>query len=142
MKVKALFQFVIFPASLLLASCSGPEDKLISSMEEVESIMSDHLDDPGKGVDELIDYMKSNGAELARASAALSIELAEIEKVGDRDERIEELTKEAETARKNLDETRKKFFKALDKDEEARNRYYEFIERMRSLRKTGIEGYP
>lgn len=97
--------------------------------------MSKHLDDPVKGVEKLIDYMESHGVELAAAEADLVFSISQIEKDGDRAERIKEVQDELKTVRENLNGTSKKFFKAVMADEKAADQFKGFEERMRDARK-------
>lgn len=66
-----LSAFVLSP--LLLVSCSGPEGDVKSHYESIESIMSDYVDEPGKGMEKLIAYMEDHAAEMAMAEAELAM---------------------------------------------------------------------
>ena len=119
---------------LVLSSCSKkPEDVLTSRIEAVDTIMKDNMDNPAKGVDELIAYFEKNGPDTAKLIVEAGIELSNIEGKGDREKRLKEINDKLKTAWKNLDDTGEKFSKKVQKDESAREKAKEYFEKWQDL---------
>lgn len=122
----------------LVVSCSKPEDELISRMEDIGEIMEDNMETPEEGVDELIAYIETYGAESSRLSAELAIELVSIEDGSDRKDRIKEVYKALSKEIKNLEGITDKFDKRVSKNDRAKERMDEFTEKWIKLQSLSI----
>ncbi len=120
-------------ASILLSSCSKPENKLVSHIQSVDKIMRDNMDTTKAGVDKLIAYAEKNGPEAANIFVGLGVELAKIEGDGDREKRAKVIKDAFETPIKNFSGTAKKFGDKVSADSESRRRLEEYGKRWESL---------
>jgi len=122
--------------SVLLVSCSKPEDEIVDHLEKVESIMKSNMDSPEEGLERLIRYFEKNGAEATSLIVGLGIELAKIEGNGDREVRAKEIQEAFDIPLKNLEGTAKKFGYKVDASSEARKLAEEYEERWSEVFKT------
>ncbi len=136
--MKKLPLLVVALSALVITSCSDPAADAKQHYQALESIMTENVDKPEQGVDQLIAYMEANGAEIAAAEMGMVMSIASIEKDGDRAERIKEVKEHLETSSKNFDGTAEKFFKAVMTDKAASEKLDAFQKRTREAREAGI----
>lgn len=130
--MKILF-ILLSVTCLIFSSCSKPEDKLLKRVEAVEEIMKDNMDEPVDGVDELIVYFEKHGPDTVKLAMEVGIELSNIDGDGDREKRLKEIDDKFGVAFKNFQGTAKKFGKAVEKDEKAKERAKEYSEKWEEL---------
>ncbi len=112
---------------------SSPEKELIGHIKAADKIMRENMNDPEKGVDELIKYFEKHGPDAAKAFVELGIELSRIEGDGDLEDRLERIRNRLKTPWKNIDGTAEKFGKKVEEDEDLMERIEEYGERWEAL---------
>ena len=106
-------------ALALGTGCKGPEDKLADHFEELTEIMEDHMDEPKEGVEELREYMRDNGPEMASLWAEMAVDLDKADGEDEKKERAEEMSEALAEPTKKLMEAGKKFGKKAMGDKDA-----------------------